>query len=86
LPTIRESRKSNATIVTNTLHLSNEFIDHVAAKNSLILVENQKFVVTHRDKQLREFGDEIKRALNGASVKEIPFDPCNDNFATFVKV
>jgi dynein assembly factor 3 len=67
-------------------HLSKELIDHVAAKNSLILVENQKFVVTHRDKQLREFGDEIKRALDGASVKEIPFDPCNDNFATFVKV
>ncbi|KAJ3642084.1 hypothetical protein Zmor_024901 [Zophobas morio] len=67
-------------------HLCKELISHVAAARALILIENQKFVVTHREKELREFDEEIKKALDGAPRKETAFDPCQDNFAKFVKL
>lgn len=69
-----------------TEHLVKDLVDHILAKNGVLLIENQKFVVTHRDKQLQEFGDTIKKSLDGAQLKERCFNPCKDNFAKFVKI
>ncbi|EFA10380.1 dynein axonemal assembly factor 3 homolog [Tribolium castaneum] len=68
-----------------TEHLNKDLVDRVLAKDGLVLVENQKFVVTHRDKQLQEFGENVRKALEGSKLTESCFDPCKDNFARFVK-
>ncbi|RZB89895.1 DUF4471 domain containing protein [Asbolus verrucosus] len=67
-------------------YINKEIIAHFMKTHAMLLIENQKFVLSYRDKQLQEYEKALKEVLNGAPLKQKSFDVCNDNFAKFVKI
>lgn len=65
-------------------YLDKDFIENVMKNNSLLLIENQIFVLSNRDKDLKEFEKNISEKMQGLCVEKQEFDVLKDSYAKFV--
>ncbi|KAK9879959.1 hypothetical protein WA026_008469 [Henosepilachna vigintioctopunctata] len=65
-------------------YLEKDVINHIAANNSLLLIENQRYVLNHRDKNLMDFADNIKQKMEGINATEMGFDPVKHDYARYI--
>ncbi|KAF2904687.1 hypothetical protein ILUMI_01493 [Ignelater luminosus] len=66
-------------------YFEGDVIEMIASEKGLLLIENQMFVLSHRDKQLEEFGKNMQEKLELIKSKvDIPFDVKKDVYAKFV--
>ncbi|KAK5645154.1 hypothetical protein RI129_006454 [Pyrocoelia pectoralis] len=60
-------------------------IDLISASNSLLIIENQIFVLSHRDKELTEFENTMQEKVETVEQKTaVPFDVKKDCYIKFV--
>lgn len=59
-------------------------MEKVARKNAVLLVENQRYVLSYRDKELEEYGKSVKEKLEGIDIVDSKFDCLKDDYFEFV--
>lgn len=65
-------------------YFEKDSINNVAAKNAILLIENQKFVLNNRDKELKEYAETVKEKIKGANSVESKFDCLKDDYFEFI--
>lgn len=62
-----------------------DVVEAIASKKCLLILENQIFVLSHRNKELQEFADSIREKLKAMkSAVEIPFDITKDYYINLI--
>lgn len=70
---------------SNLQHIDAGFIREKAKNGtSLVILENQKFVLSLRDEDLKEHNKKIEDTLQDLELQAKPFDVLKDDYATFV--
>ncbi|KAB0795089.1 hypothetical protein PPYR_11928 [Photinus pyralis] len=66
-------------------YLDGAVVELIAAPDSVLIIENQMFVLTHRDKELEEFEKLIEEKVQSVEQKtSVPFNVKKDHYAKFV--
>lgn len=66
-------------------HLDKEFVRKIMNKDrSLLMVENPRYVLSYREKDLKEHYDNVKEKLQGLLLEEKGFSCEKDDYLTFV--
>lgn len=65
-------------------HLDKDFVEKARRGTSLLMVENQRFVLSYREKDLQEHYKNVKEKLEGLLVEEMPFSCEKNDYITFV--
>lgn len=65
-------------------HINGEIIKKIAKEKSLLYVENQRFVLHFRDKELESYKDEVKTKIDGLQCKNIEFNATKDVYFKFL--
>ncbi|XP_044754368.1 dynein axonemal assembly factor 3 homolog [Coccinella septempunctata] len=69
---------------THLQFFEKEVINNVAAQNAVLLVENQRYVLSYRDKELKGYADKVKEKLDGVNAVEGKFDCLGDDYFEFI--
>lgn len=65
-------------------YFDDEVVKHVCKENAFLLFENQIFVLSHRDKQLEEYEEQINKAVEPLNALKIDFDVKKDFYVKFI--
>lgn len=69
---------------TSTKYLNNDLIQNIMKNRSLLLIENQLFVLSNRDKDLQEFEQNLFGKMQDINVEKQQFDVLKDSYAKFI--
>ncbi|XP_018576816.1 dynein assembly factor 3, axonemal homolog [Anoplophora glabripennis] len=69
---------------TSIKYLDKVLMEHIMKNDSVLIIENQLFVLSNRDRDLEEFGKNISEKIEGLNVTKHQFDILKDSYAKFI--
>ncbi|KAL3269341.1 hypothetical protein HHI36_008413 [Cryptolaemus montrouzieri] len=65
-------------------YFNTDAINNISAKKSMLLIENQRFVLNNREKNLLDFAESIKEKVKGINGIVMGSDPLQDDYMEYV--